>query len=363
MRRVPFYPLLITVLVSLGGYLGCDPRQVEQQVEDRLGQVVEQAAQNSGLLPGGLVPGGAQPGLPVSTARGATPITTQVVAMPARSNTTLIIGSFNMQRLGPSKLADRSVMEYYADIIRRFDVIALQEITSSDPNTLPALMQYVNSSGARYSYTISPQIGRTSKYVEQYAYVFDTARVVTRQDACFVVNDEQDLLHREPFVGRFACQGNVRSPFTFALINIHTDPDEVSTELNTLANVYLSVAQFFLQSGPGDYPEDDVILLGDLNADPSRFQLLGQVPNLIATIVGIPTNYTRTKTNDNILLNRLTTREFTGRSGALDLQTLYSLSQADAKRISDHQPVWAEFYLQEATGNEVASQPNYNYVR
>jgi hypothetical protein len=81
------------------------------------------------------------------------------------------------------------------------------------------------------------------------------------------------------------------------------------------------------------------------------------------TIVGIPTNYTRSKTNDNLLLNRVTTQEFTGRSGALDLQDLYSLSQEDAHRISDHQPIWAEFYVQEAPGNQVAAQPEVRFMR
>lgn len=356
MRRVPFYPLLITILVSLGGYLGCDPHQVELEVEQQIGQAVEQAAQNSGLFPGSQLPGSQLPGVPVSTTNGAPLPTTPVSAMPLRSLNTLIIGSFNMQRLGPTKLADRNLMEFYADIIRRFDVIALQEITSSDTNTLPALVQAINANGSRYSYTISPPIGRTSRYLEQYAFVFDTTRVVSRQEACFVMRDEEDLLHREPFIGRFATVGNVRNPFSFALINIHTDPDEIATELNTLANVYLIVSDFFLRPAAGDFPEDDVILLGDLNADPTRFQNLGQVPNVVPTIVGIPTNYTRSKTNDNILVNRVMTREFTGRSGVLDLQALYSLSQADAKRISDHQPVWAEFYIQEAAGNDVAMQ-------
>lgn len=352
MRRLPVYPLLITVLVSIGGYLGCDPREVEQQVEQQIGQrlgtAVEQAAQNSKLIPG----------VPVSTSRGNTLNTTAATAMPPRSSNTLLIGSFNMQRLGPSKLADRAVMEYFADIIRRFDVIALQEITSKDQNTVPALLQYVNAAGARYHYTISPPIGRN--YFEQYAYIYDTNRVSTRSDASFVMRDEEDLLHREPFVGRFATVSNVQNPFTFVLINMHTDPDLVESELDTLASVYVNVANFFYS---GQYPEDDVILLGDLNADPTRFRALGQLPNVVPTIVGIPTNYTRTKTNDNILVNRISTREFTGRCGALDLQNLYSLTQDQAKQISDHQPVWAEFSVQEAPGTQVANQPNVSFIR
>lgn len=354
MRRVPFYPLLVTALVSIGGYLGCTPDQIEKE----LGQAVEQATQNGAPIPG----------FPVTTSNGAqagsAPAgTAPRASMPPRTASTLMVGSFNMQRLGPTKLADRWVMEHYADIIRRFDVIALQEITSSDASTVPRLLEYVNANGARYSYTISPPIGRTSRYTEQYAYVFDTTRVMSRADACFVMRDEEDLLHREPFVGRFATLSNTAQPFTFVLINMHTDPDEVATELNTLARVYVNVADFFYNVGPGEYPEDDVMLVGDLNADPSRFQALGQVPNLMATIVDIPTNYTRTKTNDNILVHRITTQEYTGRSGALDLQDLYTLSQEDAKRISDHQPVWAEFYIQEALGTQVAARPDPRYLR
>lgn len=342
MRRVPFYPLLITILVSLGSYLGCNPgdlpRQLEQQVIDTVNDGLQQRL----------------PGLPVSTTRNPPLVQTQIIAMPQRTASTLILGSFNIQRLGPSKMGDQQRMQYYADIIRRFDVIALQEITSNDENTLPMLLQYVNANGARYGYTISPQIGRTQKYLEQYAFVFDTTRVASRQDACFVMRDEADLFHREPFVGRFATVANIQNPFTFSLVNVHTDPDEVPAELNSLAKVYAILTDYF---AGGDYPEDDVIVLGDLNADPSRFQLLGQLPGVVPTIVGIPTNYTRTKTNDNILINRQTTREFTGRSGAFDLQTNYRLSESDALRLSDHQPVWAEFYLQEAPAYQVATQP------
>lgn len=364
MRRVPFYPLLVTALVSLGGYLGCSPDQVEQELD----HIAQHAAEHGAQIPGlpvstsnGTATGATATG---ATATGATATgATARISMPQRSASTLIVGSFNMQRLGPTKLADRWVMEHYADIIRRFDVIALQEVTSSDPNTLPALLQYVNANGSRYSYTISPPIGRTARYTEQYAYVFDTSRVMTRADACFVMRDEEDLLHREPFVGRFATLSNTAQPFTFVLINMHTDPDEIDTELDTLASVYVNVADFFYNVGSGEYPEDDVMLLGDLNADPTRFRTLGQVPNLIPAIVGIPTNYTRSKTNDNILINRVTTREFTGRSGALDLQDLYAISQDEAHRISDHQPVWAEFYIQEAVGNQVAAQPGLSYMR
>ncbi len=156
MRRVPFFPMLITVLISLGGYLGCQPpQQIVQQVEQQVGQQLNN--QLGGVLGGnngGLGP--AVPGVPVSTGRTAPLTNTPVMAMPPRTQVNLIIGSFNMQRLGPSKLSDPNLMRVYADLIRRFDVLALQEVTSEDQNTIPTLLRYVNEGGAQYSYTISP---------------------------------------------------------------------------------------------------------------------------------------------------------------------------------------------------------------
>ncbi len=255
--------------------------------------------------------------------------------LAARTASNLIIGSFNIQRLGPTKLKDANLLRTYAEIIRCFDVLALQEITSQDQTTIPTLLQYVNQGGFQYNYVISPQIGR--KYFEQYAFIYDTTRVVTQQSACFVMRDEQDLLHREPFIGRFATRAP--NPFTFALINIHTDPSPgvIDEELNTLGTAYVEVANYFYRN---EYPEDDVILLGDLNADPSRFRGLGQVPNLVPTIVGIPTNLRRNATIDNILINRVATREYSGRAGAIDFQNAFRITEEVAKQISDHQAIW-----------------------
>ena len=137
MRSIPFYPLMVVLLVGLGGYLGCDPNNIE--------------------IPNGLAP---TANIEKETASGSflnAPANAGVNAsiIPARTTSTIIVGSFNMQRLGPSKLADPWVMERFAEIIRQYDVIALQEITSKDQRTLPILVQEINRNGGRYSYTIA----------------------------------------------------------------------------------------------------------------------------------------------------------------------------------------------------------------
>ena len=174
-------------------------------------------------------------------------------------------------------------MEQLATIIRCFDVIALQEITSIDQRTLPTLLEAVNRTGQNYSYTISPRIGRDATgYYEQYAFVYDANRITSGPDYCYVVQDPSDTLHREPFVGRFRTLYPTQ-PFSFTLINMHTDPGEVADELSVLATVYKNVREF-------EYPEDDVMLVGDLNAEPKKFGALAAIPDFVALINSMPTN-------------------------------------------------------------------------
>ncbi len=144
MRSIPFYPLMVILLVGLGGYLGCDPNNIEIPAGLAPTSNAERETASGNLLSGVLNPSS---------------------TIPPRSVNTLLIGSFNMQRLGPSKIADDWVMERFAEIIRQFDVIALQEITSKDQRTVPILVEMVNRSGGRYSYTISPPIGRQASAI------------------------------------------------------------------------------------------------------------------------------------------------------------------------------------------------------
>lgn len=306
MKSLPFYPLLVVLLVGLGGYLGCDPGTAGPAINPATGSPALQVQLSSSI--------------------------------PNRTAETIIVGSFNMQRLGPSKMNDPSVMNAYAAIIRQFDVIALQEITDKSGNALRYLLQLVNQSGARYSVALSDPVGRPSSgYFEQYAFLYDTTRVT--HEFGYLVEDSRDWMHREPWVGRFKTQA--AAPFVFTLINVHTDPDEIARELDVMADVTQSVRAFEYNSAG----IDDVIVLGDLNAAPGKLRNLERIQG-ISTIINLPTNTPKNKTLDNLLLDRTLTSEFTGRAGTLDLQTAFQLSLDDAKKISDHLPIWAEFYSQ-----------------
>ena len=293
---------------------------------------------------------GCEPGTPIGMEAGSatlpqgTPVSTRAAVegnqlLPVRTNQTILIASFNIQVFGESKMKDPWVMERIVHILRQFDIVAIQEVRATNQSLIPRLIEMVNAQGAKYDYVLGPRLGRTDSK-EQYAYVYDSNSVVTHQDACYTIKDEQDLLHREPFVARFVSRvpQNVR-PFSFSLVNMHTDPDEVKFELPVMDTVLTSIREYEYVYAQ----EDDVLLMGDLNASPKQFGKLAQVRDIFWTVDTEPTNTIRKSVYDNIIFDRRLTTEFTGRCGVLDMCQMFNCRTEEALRISDHLPIWAEF--------------------
>ena len=265
---------------------------------------------------------------------------------------TIRIASFNIQVFGDSKASKPHVMNLLAEVVRRFDVVAIQEIRSKNQQLLPSFVELVNATGRHYDYVIGRREGRTVSK-EQYAFVFDTASIEIDRGATYSVEDPSDLLHRPPLVSAFRARGPpTDQAFTFSLINIHTDPDETTQELNALDDVFRAV----LGDGRG---EDDVILLGDLNVDDENLGQLGEVSGVAWMISGVATNTRGTKLYDNIVYRPQSTTEFTGRAGVFDLMREFNLTMQQALQVSDHLPIWAEFSAYEhGPSGRVAAQPD-----
>ena len=268
----------------------------------------------------------------------------------------LLIATFNIQVFGASKLAKRGVMDVIVQVIRHFDIVAIQEVRAKEDNILPTLVNMINADGSRYNYLIGPRLGR-SVSTEQYAFVYDTNRVEHDPSCVGTVQDPNDLLHREPFVARFRPRTDMpERAFSFWLVNIHTDPDEVAAEIAALADVFQS-----MRSARPD--EDDVILLGDLNASETQLGKLAQIPGMRWAVSGTTTNTRRTKAYDNILVQGQSTSEFTGRWGVLELEKAFHLTTDQALEISDHLPVWAEFDIWETPHRNQFTERNPQLVR
>jgi endonuclease/exonuclease/phosphatase family metal-dependent hydrolase len=247
-----------------------------------------------------------------------------------------LIASFNIQVFGESKLAKPQVVDVLARIVRQFDIVAVQEVRAKSDSVVPTFLAAINADGSRYQYVIGPRLGRTSSK-EQYTFIYDSTRIEIDPSSVATLPNPGDKLHRPPLRARFRVRTNPpEAGFSFWLVDIHTDPDEVPQEVDALADAFVS-----MRSVVAD--EDDVILLGDLNAAPQQFGRIKQIPGIGWAVSGATTNTRRSKTYDNLIFDRTATTEYTGRWGVLDLQQTFGLPLDKALEVSDHNPVWAAF--------------------
>lgn len=249
---------------------------------------------------------------------------------------TIRVGAFNVQVFGVSKADKPEVMNILADIIRTYDVVAIQEIRDSSQTALPELVDLVNSDGSEYSYVVGERLGRTTSK-EQYAYVYNTHTIAINNAYTYPEPDGTDPFHRQPYIASIeALQGN----YDATLIVIHTDPDEATEEINGLDDV-LAYAQ-------SQNPEEgDFVIMGDLNADGSYFDEDG-TSDLDAYYWVIDDSHDTTTKSTDYTYDRIILTDdsdLAGESGVFRYDLKYGLDEELTVAVSDHYPVYAEFVI------------------
>ncbi len=256
----------------------------------------------------------------------------------SQSSNTFRICTFNIQNFGKTKLNDTARVNKLATIIRKYDIVAVQEISDVSGVVPGAFRNIVNKTGRKsYAVACSERTGRqpddrTSQ--EQYAFYYDST-LFSLVKAPMLFNDSAfDYFAREPYVARFKSKtGN----FTFVLVTIHTTPARAVSETASLDEVVSWAAMKYDR-------ETEIIVCGDFNASCS-YASPAELDKL--SIRG--SNYywvvpDDTKTNlseksdcayDRFVLTQTAKSHFTGQWGVDACFT--------SKAISDHWPVWAEF--------------------
>jgi len=265
---------------------------------------------------------------------------------------TIRIATFNPGPLDQNKLSRRHVLGYLVEVIRQFDVVALQDIRARNQGAIVQLVEEVNAKGQDYDFAVSPSVGRDP--TERYdAFLFDRASIEIDRCTVYLAGVTIGRLRHESLVASFRARGpDAAEAFTFTLINVHTVADRTAAELDLLDDVFRAVRD------DGRH-EDDVILLGDLGANVQNLGELGQMANITWAVSGTPTTM-RGALEDNILFDRRATIEFTGRSDVMDLMRQFELSVREVLEISGHQPVWAQFSIYEGgqSGHVAAGTEN-----
>ena len=270
---------------------------------------------------------------------------TEITATPVVTNitpaTSVKLAAFNIQIFGKTKAGKPKVMEVLSQIIINYDIVAVQEIRDASQTALPALRNTVNDMGdSQYDFVVSERLGRTTSK-EQYAYLYNT-ETIELIGAPYTYPEPlgNDMFHREPYIANFKVKnGN----FNFVLITIHTDPNEATQEINDLP-VVIEDAKSRYQG------EDDFIVMGDLNADCNYFNEESSSPLRSNDYFWLINNSLDTTTKstvctyDRIIITTPVMSDYAGNSGIFRFDTVYNLTYEKTIEVSDHYPVYAEFW-------------------
>jgi endonuclease/exonuclease/phosphatase family metal-dependent hydrolase len=240
-----------------------------------------------------------------------------------------------MQIFGVSKAAKDEVMMILADIVSRSDLTAVQEVRSADIGPVTRFMRMLPP---RYAFLLGPREGRSSSK-EQYWIIYDSSKMRLLEERIWA--DPQDIFERNPLGAYFQTNG----AFDFILINNHIQPGNAAQELAALPEV----ARYYQEL----WGEADVALLGDFNADGSYYDeqnLAALFPEEEYRII-ITNEYDTTlapsdNTYDRIIITASAVEDYAGACGVVRFDEEYDFSglSIQPRHVSDHYPVWAEFF-------------------
>ncbi|MGI8908611.1 MAG: deoxyribonuclease I [Candidatus Sumerlaeaceae bacterium] len=193
-------------------------------------------------------------------------------------------------------------------------------------------------SGVSWSYSCTAAIGRTT-YKECYAVIYRTDNVTLLSSS--VYNDVNDWFEREPQIVKIR-DNRTLEDFTF--INWHTiwgTAAERQAEIEKIHNVFNSVQS-------GSTSDEDVILLGDHNADAtssywnvfkSTANVSPQVGYYVNTATTINSSGSYVSAYDHFWAQStyLTEYSSSGRDYVASPLNLYN-------DLSDHAPIWLKMY-------------------
>ncbi|KAL4239985.1 hypothetical protein ACF0H5_000781 [Mactra antiquata] len=277
------------------------------------------------------------------------------------------LGAFNIQVLGTTKMKKADVVEILVDTIGRYDLLLIQEIRDSTGTAIDDLLEEVNTkfSDNPFTLTISPRLGRTNSK-EQYAFLFREKSGITLLDY-HVYNDtavnteatDYDIFEREPIVALF--QSTTTTIKKFALIGIHVAPSDAVKELQALEVVFAQTkARLNI---------DDVMVLGDLNADCSyvanKYWVDIPIKNDPDYTWWIGDDIDTTVGNTNCAYDRfISTGDLLkasvedGSASIFKYDDAFKLNQTMALKVSDHYPI--EMILKgDTSGSSIPCMNNY----
>ena len=245
-------------------------------------------------------------------------------------------------------------MYLLAEVVRHFDVIAIQGVMAHAPTVLP-VMELL---GPDWAFLMTG-LSRESTYRERTAIIFDTRKVLPQGLAGQIVlpqqgkrsSDDDDILSeqffRPPFFAGFRCLSS-----TFTLVNQHI---VFGTELERVREIQ-ALGRWIAEVRAGAYWEGNLIVLGQLQLLRDGSQVhraftqagLRLPPGLVGTTTYVNSSGRRVNQASAVAWVEgeagQPDLDFQYRSaGVFDHASLFGDSLGGYDYLSQHLPVWVEF--------------------
>lgn len=246
------------------------------------------------------------------------------------------ISSWNLQNFGQSK--SEEIINFIANTIKDFDVVAIQEVVTGygGPQAIVRLANVLNRKGAKWDFRISdPTSGENSYKRERYAFLWKTSNVQI-VGTPWLEKKFTNEINREPYFATFKVGGKF-----FTLVNFHAITKKMQPETEIKYFKFL----------PSQYPDLNLIFTGDFNCPQSHTvfnPLIRMSYNPIFT--GQKTSLKIEPVNNECLASEFDNMFFNAgkvkfiSSGVIHFYNGFTTLK-DARKVTDHIPIWFKFSL------------------
>jgi endonuclease/exonuclease/phosphatase family metal-dependent hydrolase len=278
------------------------------------------------------------------------------------SDHNLLIGTWNIRNFGGvfpewkentnSPKRNLRALVYISEIIRRFDVVAIQEVKADTSGIRMLLDRYL---GPNWGIIVSDVSAGSQGNTERLAFLYDKRRVQPSGLAGEIVlpptsvGDPQDQFARTPYIVGFRTENE-----KFALLTAHIKYGDKPVErLPEIKALSAYIAREIRSRAKGEAEEVNLIVLGDFNIDQRGDDPLFQA--FVSTGLVVPQQLLNQRTTYNT--NAKYYDQIAWFLGDLDLIYNNQASVIDfvdavfkeytplemSFRMSDHFPLWVEF--------------------
>ena len=294
-----------------------------------------------------------------------------------REATTMLIATWNIREFGTNRMTESSY--YIAEILSRFDIIAIQEVSSD----LKGLQKVLSIMGPQWDYIATDSTDGNAGGGERMAFVFDKSKIAFKNIAGELVLPKEKLINAElQFARTPFCVAFQAKWFKFKLNTVHIYYGSSSgIDKRRLAEID-TVASYLAKRAKKE--DESYILLGDFNIVKTSDETMKALEKnsffVPESIKNHPTDLGQTKHYDQIAFNFKLSSNMTvfsegeQKSGAFnftesvytendmeiykqyfpeknvkdktekDIQKYY-LTSWRTYQMSDHLPLWAELKI------------------